>query len=116
MSPSCTDILASDVPYQSVGSADILPRPGRLTTVVFGGAEIVIANVAGQYHAIDGLCEHAGGPLGAGKLIGCHLTCPLHAWTYDVTDGWLVNPALGQRTKSFRVRVTGDIVEVAPQS
>jgi nitrite reductase/ring-hydroxylating ferredoxin subunit len=94
----------------------MLPQPERLTTVVFDGTEIVIANVNGQYHAIDGLCEHAGGPLGAGKLIGCHLTCPLHAWTYDVTDGWLVNPALGRRTKSFHVRVTGDIVEVAPQS
>lgn len=117
MSPSCADVLASEEDvYQAVGSTDMLPQPGHLTTIVFDGTEIVIANVNGKYHAIDGLCEHAGGPLGAGKLIGCHLTCPLHAWTYDVTDGWLVNPALGQRTKSFHVRVIDDVVELAPQS
>ena len=94
----------------------LLPSTGRITTAILDGTEIVIANVEGHYHALDGLCEHAGGPLGAGTLVGCLLTCPLHAWTYDVTDGWLVNPALGQRTKSFHVRVTGDIVEIAPQS
>ncbi len=86
---------------------------GRITTVILDGAEIIIANVEDQYHALDGLCEHAGGPLGAGTLVGCHLTCPLHAWTYDVTDGWLVSPSLGRRTKSYRVRITGDVVEVA---
>ncbi|HCU73027.1 MAG: (2Fe-2S)-binding protein [Chloroflexi bacterium] len=113
MSPSCADILANENTYQAVGSTDMLPPPGRLTTVVFDGTEIVIANVNGKYHALDGLCEHAGGPLGAGTLVGCHLTCPLHAWTYDVTDGWLVSPSLGQRTKSYRVRIVGDVVEVA---
>ena len=55
MSPSCADVLASEEDvYQAVGSTDMLPQPGHLTTIVFDGTEIVIANVNGKYHAIDG--------------------------------------------------------------
>jgi nitrite reductase/ring-hydroxylating ferredoxin subunit len=46
-------------------------------------------------------------------LIGCELTCALHGWTYDVTDGWMTNPALGQRTASYRVRVREGLIELA---
>ena len=99
--------------FKPVGPVSLLPSTGRIPTAILDGTEIVIANVEGHYHALDGLCEHAGGPLGAGTLVGCHLTCPLHAWTYDVTDGWLVSPSLGQRTKSYHVRIIGDVVEVA---
>ena len=64
--------------------------------------------------ALDGLCEHAGYPLAAGQLVGCELTCPLHGWIYDVTDGWVVNPPFGHRTRSYKVRVTDGTIEVAP--
>ena len=39
-------------------------------------AEIVIANVDGRYHALDGLCEHAGYPLAAGQLVGLRTHLP----------------------------------------
>ncbi len=100
--------------FRVVGSAELLPPRGRLATVMFDGTEVVIANVRGRYYAIDGLCRHAGAPLGAGRLIGCELTCALHGWTYDVTDGWMTNPALGQRTDSYRVRVRDGSIELAP--
>jgi nitrite reductase/ring-hydroxylating ferredoxin subunit len=99
--------------FRAVGSADLLPPRGRLATVMLDGAEVVIANVRGRYYAIDGLCRHAGAPLGGGRLIGCELTCALHGWTYDVTDGWMTNPALGQRTASYRVRVREGLIELA---
>ena len=92
-----------------------MPPPGGLVTVVVDGGEVVIANVDGDLYALDGLCEHAAGPLGAGTLIGCQLTCPRHGWTYDVTDGWLVSPPLGRRTRSYAVRVRDGQVEVAPR-
>ena len=95
-----------------LGPASGLPPPGKLAAMSAGGARFVVANVDGRYHALDGLCEHAGAPLAAGQLDGCHLTCPLHGWVYDVTDGSIVTPALDRRTHSYRVRVTAGMVEL----
>ena len=40
-----------------------------------------------EWFALDGLCPHAGGPLGAGCLVGSTVTCPWHGWQFDVTTG-----------------------------
>ena len=41
----------------------------------------------GEWFALDGLCPHAGGPLGAGCLTGSTVTCPWHGWQFDVRTG-----------------------------
>ncbi|WP_442485529.1 Rieske (2Fe-2S) protein [Aeoliella sp. SH292] len=61
--------------------------PGSCIEVVVGDAIVVIANVDGEFHAMDGICAHQGGPLAAGRLEGCTLTCPWHGWQYDVRSG-----------------------------
>ena len=96
-----------------LGPASRLPAPGKLEAMAVDGAQFVVANVGGRYHALDGLCEHAGAPLPEGTLNGCRLTCPLHGWVYDVTDGRIVKPALHRRARSYTVRVTDDTVRVA---
>lgn len=96
-----------------LGPASRLPPAGKLRAMAVDGARFVIANVDGRYHALDGLCEHAGAPLAEGKLDGCRLTCPLHGWVYDVTDGRIVSPALNRRTRSYAVRVTDGTVRLA---
>ena len=105
--------LAEEPEFKPVGPESLLPAPGRLSSVFLDKAEIVIANVEGRYYALDGLCDHAGYPLASGQLVGCELTCPLHGWIYDVTDGWVINPPFGHRTRSYKVRVTDGTVEVA---
>ena len=99
--------------YHAVGDESILPPPGGMVTVMVDWSEVVIANVDGELHGIQGVCDHAGGPVGAGYLVGCQLTGPLHAWTYDVTDGWLIRPPWGQRAQTYVVRVRDGQVEVA---
>jgi nitrite reductase/ring-hydroxylating ferredoxin subunit len=61
--------------------------PGSSIERVAADRMVAIANVAGRYHAIDGLCPHQGGPLGTGMLCGTVLTCPWHGWQFDVTTG-----------------------------
>ena len=99
----------------SVGAVSELPPPGGLASVRRDGKEYVIANVDGRYYAVDGRCEHAGARLVQGALDDCRLTCPLHGWTYDVTDGRIVEPRLERRRlRSYRVRVKDGTVELAP--
>ncbi len=61
--------------------------PGTCIERVAEDRVVAIANVAGRYHALDGLCPHQGGPLGRGTLQGTTLTCPWHGWQFDATTG-----------------------------
>jgi nitrite reductase (NADH) small subunit len=69
---------------------------GAIKEVNVGGTAVAVANVGGTYHAINNTCLHRGGPLGEGTLEGKIVTCPWHAWQFDVTSGKSVqNPAVG---------------------
>jgi len=60
---------------------------GGSAEVVAEGLIFAVFNVDGVFHVVDGICPHAGGPLGKGMLRGCIVTCPWHGWQFDVTSG-----------------------------
>lgn len=60
---------------------------GQAREVVAAGRIFAVFRVNDQYFVIDGICAHAGGPLGEGRLEGSVVTCPWHGWQYDVTSG-----------------------------
>lgn len=71
-----------------VKAAKITQIPaGTIHEVQVDGKAVALANVAGKFHAINNSCMHRGGPLGQGLLEGNVVTCPWHAWQYDVTTG-----------------------------
>ncbi len=75
---------------------------GKGHAVEVNNRMIAIFNVDGQFHAIDDMCPHMGASLAAGELDGCVVSCPLHGWRYDVTDGtWRDNPRVS--TDAFPV-------------
>jgi nitrite reductase (NADH) small subunit len=61
--------------------------PGQIREIRLEGTTIALANVAGQFHAINNTCLHRAGPLGQGSLQGNVVTCPWHGWSFDVTSG-----------------------------
>ncbi|MEM9701522.1 MAG: Rieske (2Fe-2S) protein [Planctomycetota bacterium] len=72
--------------------ADDALRPGAAGEFPVGDRLVALFRLAeptdeGEWFALDGLCPHAGGPLGAGALTGCVVTCPWHGWQFDVTTG-----------------------------
>lgn len=76
-----------------------------------GESIVVVANVAGQFFAIDGICAHQGGPLAAGALSGCTLTCPWHGWQYNVETGQqLLSDTIRQTV--YRARESGGTIQV----
>jgi nitrite reductase/ring-hydroxylating ferredoxin subunit len=86
--------------------------PGRLYYVEVDGLPIALANVAGTIYAFGDSCRHEGGPLSAGMLINCTVTCPWHGWTYDVRTGKSIVPPVGLRVPTYPVHVEGDAVFV----
>ena len=95
------------VTVAKVGS--ILDGQGEAFPV--GGRLVAVFHVDGEYFAIDDVCPHMGQSLGAGHVEDNIVTCPWHAWRFNVTDGkWCDNPKLGVDT--FEVRVEGDEIQV----
>ena len=88
-----------------VATGDV--RDGEGLVVEAGGRTVAVFRVAGRYYAIDNTCPHRGGPLGEGDLEGRTVTCPWHAWRWDVTTGANVNnPAV--RVACYPVTIDGD--------
>lgn len=89
--------------WTSVGKiSDIAEGQSRIFSVE--GKEIAVFNSKGNFHALDNRCPHRGGPLGEGYLDGAEVTCPWHAWTFDVTTGkCATEPSTKQKT--FKTKI-----------
>jgi nitrite reductase/ring-hydroxylating ferredoxin subunit len=99
--------MPSFVPVAHVGD---IP-PGQAKAYVVGDFEIAVFNVNGDFHAIENACPHQGGPLAEGWIDGTIVTCPWHAWCFDVRDGSMT---LGGYTTvdTFDVQVEGSTISV----
>jgi nitrite reductase (NADH) small subunit len=72
-----------------------------------GGARYAVCNTGEGIYVLDGVCPHAGGPLGHGALHGHMVVCPWHAWEFDCRTGEHdFNPSV--RVRTFPARVEGD--------
>lgn len=58
-----------------------------LHLVRVNGRKVVIGKFDGQLHAFDALCPHAGGPMELAECEGAIVSCPLHAWRFDLNNG-----------------------------
>lgn len=92
--------------------ADIPAGSGKV--IEMEGATVALFNVDGSFHAIDNRCQHRGGPLGEGALSGTTVSCPLHAWDYEVTTGKCVNAPFP--VARYDVKVEGEDILIDPES
>ncbi len=76
-----------------------------------GDQEVALFNVDGKIYACGNTCLHRGGPLGEGRLEGNIVTCPWHAWKYDVTTGtFMADPS--QKVPTYKTKVEGQDIYV----
>lgn len=69
-----------------IAAASEIPS-GEGREFVVEGRIVAVFRLENEFHALDGICPHAGGPLAKGKLNGNVVTCPWHGWQFDVTSG-----------------------------
>ena len=70
-----------------------LPAPNQAKEFRCGDKEICIANINGNYSAMDNVCLHRGGPLGQGMIENGKVVCPWHGWAWDPKTGEAVHNA-----------------------
>jgi nitrite reductase/ring-hydroxylating ferredoxin subunit len=64
-----------------------LPQDGTGRVVEIEGFRLAVFLADGSPRVIDDECPHAGGSLGEGILSGGEVTCPWHAFHFDVCSG-----------------------------
>jgi nitrite reductase (NADH) small subunit len=69
-----------------VGGLNEVP-PGSVREVSHGDRTFALCNLDGKLYCLDGVCPHAGGPLGEGILQGEMLVCPWHGWEFSCVTG-----------------------------
>jgi len=96
--------------FVRVGALADFPR-GCARVISVGRKPLAMFNVDGTLHAINNICPHLGGPLGAGELEGCEVSCPYHGMPFDVTTGESAD-GFGHAVQVYRVKVEADAVWV----
>ena len=94
---------------QKVAKASEIPVGGS-KIVVFEDREVAVFKVKEkEIYAVSNACPHQGGPLGEGYLDGTTVTCPWHAWEFDVRTG-ACKTVPQNRIKAYKVKIDGDDV------
>lgn len=91
---------------QRVASTEEL-QDGQMITVMVGGKKVLLAKMDGRFYATAARCTHWGGSLPDGTLHDGRVICPLHAGTFDVCSGDLLEPPPLDAIPTFPVRVVG---------
>ena len=99
--------------------------PGAFTLVPIRKRGIGVFNVNGEYHAVNNVCPHQGGPLCEGTLTGTTaasvpyefawvrdgeiLSCPWHRWEIDLLTGRVLADPV-KKVPKFKVWVEDGMV------
>lgn len=72
--------------WHDLGPAEEFTRQ-PLRQVAVGKLKLAISYQDGTFGAVSGVCNHAGGPLGDGRLEGDYIVCPWHYWKFHRATG-----------------------------
>ncbi len=78
--------MAGDENWVDIGSTDELSGP-PLRRIKAVNREFAISLKDGKFGAVSNMCNHAGGPLGEGRLDGDYIVCPWHNWKFHRCSG-----------------------------
>src|SRR3984957_18924045 len=94
----------ADEDWVDIGAtADLSKAPLRRATAA--GREIAVSFRDGQFGVVSNACNHAGGPLGDGRLDGEYIVCPWHNWKFHRCSG-LGEPGFEEdRVPAYPVKV-----------
>jgi 3-phenylpropionate/trans-cinnamate dioxygenase ferredoxin subunit len=90
--------------------------PGTVRRVEVGGRWVALANVGGEFFAVEDTCTHEEASLSEGGLSGEVLVCPRHGSRFHVKTGRVLSLPAVRSVAVFPVRVEGDQVLVSPEA
>ena len=73
--------------FIKIASESELPARNEAKEFACEGKTLCVANVDGEFYAMDNECLHRGGPLGQGTIEDGKVVCPWHGWRWDPKTG-----------------------------
>ncbi len=98
--------------FTAVASVSEVP-PGSKKLVTVGGAEVLLCHSLGRVFAVSNLCSHAQEKLDCGRMRSGWISCPVHGARFDLETGAAMNLPATLPIKTYPVRISGDMIEVA---
>jgi nitrite reductase/ring-hydroxylating ferredoxin subunit len=89
-------------------------RPGEMMYVEVGDDPVCLINLDGEFYALCDICTHQEASLSDGEIVGDEIECPLHGGAFDIRTGQPAALPVVVPAETYRVRVVGDEVQVAP--
>jgi nitrite reductase/ring-hydroxylating ferredoxin subunit len=92
----------------AVGSVE----EGEVVGLAAGGQPIALFLNDGTYHALHDRCTHGDARLSDGYIEDGCIECPLHQGMFDIATGAVRQAPVTEAVRCYKVRVTGDRIEV----
>lgn len=77
---------------------------------------IIVANIHGNYYAIEDRCSHDDSDMAEGEIEGEGIVCPRHGAKFCLKTGAVLAPPAYESIKSYAVRVVDGVIQVAVPS
>jgi nitrite reductase/ring-hydroxylating ferredoxin subunit/uncharacterized membrane protein len=90
---------------------------GQMMLARIGPAQerVALAKCSEGIFAISDHCDHRGGPLSDGAVIGCTVQCPWHGSQFDVRTGRVVAGPAKHKIPTYDVEVRNGEIYVSPK-
>lgn len=90
--------------FRTVCKANEL-APGQMKKVTTGEGDVLLANLEGEFFAVEDLCSHEEVSLYLGCLRGDNIECSLHSGMFNLKTGEAVREPAEKALKTYRTRV-----------
>lgn len=87
-------------------------KPGMHTEFRLKKLRLLLANIKGEFYAVEDRCSHDNGRLSGGEICAGEITCPRHGARFDLKTGAVLSPPAFEDIATFPVRVVDDMVQV----
>jgi len=79
--------------------------PGTMAGVEVEGHQVLLSNLGGEVHAVDGICTHEESLLSQGFMIEERVVCQLHLSQFDLRTGEVYNPPAFEPLRVYNVKI-----------
>ena len=90
--------------FIDIAALSDIPAQGARLVKTAHGCVAVFRTATDQIFALQDTCPHKGGPLSEGIVHGTSVTCPLHAWVFDLNTGQAQGADTGH-VQTYAIRV-----------
>lgn len=88
-------------------------KPGAIARIIIQERAILLANVGGNFYAVDDLCTHEDAILSNGAIKGNCIECPLHGSQFDLRTGEPQQEPANSPLHTYHLDISEDAIYIA---